>query len=151
MPTPSSRTPHDDVALLEPAGAVDVPPGRGEFCRVGEQIDEHLGEARHVPFHGQRLGRQQDGQFVTTGVDAGAGGLRGPGEDLGQIHGLSLQRELPLLDPGHVEQIVHQAGHLLGLPPDSLPRLPARRAFTALQRQEAGGGDDRREVVAQLV
>ena len=72
-------------------------------------------------------------------------------DDLAELDGLAVQRDLALRDARHVEQIVDEAGEVRDLPLDDLAHPGDARVVRRHLVEHLRGRDDRRERIAQLV
>ncbi len=70
-------------------------------------------------------------------------------EELGEVHGVPVEPQQPVLDLGNVEQPVDEAGHVLGAAPDHADRVVRRPGDAALQKLRVA--EDRIERCAHLV
>ena len=128
---------------------VDTAATRGVAERVVQQICDHLLEPRSIPDHPDRVGLQH--HLVL-------GGLAGRLESLERAPGHVRERDRVAFDDdppgGHardVEQVVHEAGQVMGLASDDHPDL---RGLVVLATQLLEHGHrvaDRRQRIPELV
>src|SRR5262249_36707710 len=97
---PSARVPYtqDGFVPLAPGRQPESPPRLGVLGRIFQQVAHNLFQSGWVCFQWEGRGRQRQGEFVPPGVDQGAHGFDGSGEDLGQVNGLLLEGELAAAD-----------------------------------------------------
>ena len=100
------------------------PPGGREPHRVVEQVEQHLVHALAIGEHGREVARQVVGErhprFGTGDLDLGEH-LR---DERSELHPLALERHVAGLEPGEIEELVHEASQTLGLHEHDLQRLP---------------------------
>ncbi len=114
--------------------------GRGELERVVEQVDQHAFEQHGVGPHQRKVCGKVDLQRMLrqgSGID---GAQRAANQLLDRLPVLP-QRDLPGLQAGHVEQIVHHAGQ----PPRLLQqaeRLAVQRGGIAWWMSDQTRGED---------
>jgi hypothetical protein len=126
-----------------PTLAITVPPA--ELGGVLEQVADHLRDARLVRVDEERA-RGLDAQLETTTLEQRPMVVAGPARDLAQVEAPASQLDLAARDPGHVEEIVDEAGEVLGLALDDLPcqrGLLAAGLHTVEQEQAVLDGGER--------
>ena len=125
-------------------------PARGRVLdRIRQQVGDHLFEAHAVAAH-QRAGEPQLAAMMIERVGA-PDLLDAPLDQGGEIERRLLQDQLAGRDPRDVEQIVHDAGELLGLAPDHAARLGRDGVGHVHAIEQRRGARDGGERVAQLV
>jgi hypothetical protein len=139
------------------AGGVPLEPhahrliGLRELERVREQVAQDLRDPHPIGMHQQRLG----GGRQLQGDVGGAERLQVVADDLaGQrhdVHRLAQQIDLPPGDPGDIEQVVEQAGHVSHLPVEDVARARGHLLGNAWSPEQVGGVEHGAERVAQLV
>ena len=87
--------------------------------------------------------------MVLALLEQGAGGFHRVGDDVGQLHVLFLELDLPPGDAGDVEKVVDKADEVTDLPLDDRPL--ALGGVDAAQLHELQRRQDGRERIAQLV
>ncbi len=120
--------------------------------RVGEEIDDHLGQTQRIAQHPDVAGgRQRDGELVLLFFDDPTDAVGRPLTDLGHVDGSAFDVELSGYDARGIEQVVEQASHVGDLPLDHLhgADLPFRRR--RLGSQQRHGVADGAHRVSQLV
>jgi hypothetical protein len=113
------------LAVLLTDSDVDAAAALGVLDRVGQEVREHLGEARDVAVDMDRPLGHREMDHEPGLVDRGAHGLDRVEREPGQRDALLPELDLALADAREVEQVVDQPDHLPELP------LPSCRAASA--------------------
>ena len=117
--------------------------------RVGQEIRDHLAQARRVAVDAKAVPRHVHSQRVVALLEQRAGHLDRFRDHLGHLDDLGLQLDAAAGDAGDVEQVVHQAREVVDLPLDD--RAFALRSRLAAQLHQLQRRQDRRQRIAQLV
>ena len=117
--------------------------------RVGQEVRDHLRQARLVGFQASPARRSLNIEVMAPLLEQRASDLRRLGEDVADLHRLLAQLHLAAGDPRDVEQVVHQPDEVPGLALDHF--LLAQDPAVAAQLHQLERGEDRRERIAQLV
>ena len=136
LPLVGDRDGHIDV--LQPGGHADGGPVRGVLGGVGEQVVEHLEHPLAVGAHLWQARGQVDLDDVAGA--AAEEGVAGQLEDVGHLGGLGAHREHAGLDAGHVEEVVDQVAHPVGLLVDDAEELAGLGAIEGEHGAQGGGG-----------
>ena len=102
----------DDVLAFEPGGQPDPAPALGVLGGVRQQVHDDLLDSRRVGPDRQGILLERRDQLVLPLFDERADRFDGLVEDVGRVHKLLLQANLPAGDPRDVEQVVNQADEL---------------------------------------
>ncbi len=129
----------------------DIASSGRELRGIGEEIHDHLLQARGVGAHVDGSVRHRHGQPVLAPLQERSGGLHGLRDEPRHVRGDQLQLDGAAGDARDVQQVIDQPGHVLDLPFDDGPHT-GRDAGVALgEREELRGGPDRGERRAELV
>ena len=124
-------------------------PGLGVLGGVGQEVRHHLRETLLVAVNRAPTPGYVDIEIVLALFEQRAGGLHGSGDDVGQLHVLFLELDLPPGDAGDVEKVIDKADEVTDLPLDDRPL--AFGGIDAAQLHELQRRQDGRERIAQLV
>ena len=151
MPGPRSRTSRrNDSAPACAAISTALPTGR-VAGGVLEQVDQHLLQQDEVRPQQRQIGREV-GRDLMAGQQS-AGATQGRAHDVGDVDRLPLRPQRTGLQPGHVEQVVDEAGQPLGLLLGGRQQLvaPGRVVGGAVAAQGRDGTEDGRQGRPQIV
>ncbi|KAF1858502.1 hypothetical protein Lal_00015019 [Lupinus albus] len=130
---------------------LDVAALRRVLGRVGEQVRDHLHEARVVAVHRHGHVGQPHVEAVAARVDERADLFGGFRDDAAQVGRLLGHGDEPARDARHVQQVVHDVAHVRDLARDDVADLLHARLARICQAQHVGRAGDRRQRIAQLV
>src|SRR5262249_39268571 len=138
----------DDAVLAHALDADDSPLGR-VLDRVREQVRNHLREPVRVAVHRQRRRRQRDVEQVLGALAREEVGLLA--DDGAHVDEVPRDRELPLLEALHVEEVVDERSEAPGLCLDDPQILAALLVGHVPLEQDGREAEHARERGPQLV
>ncbi|MDQ3330834.1 MAG: hypothetical protein M3552_09300, partial [Planctomycetota bacterium] len=106
----------------------------GIFGCVVQQVADNLNQTTAIAVDEDRLGRQVEGQLVTTRFDERPDSFDRLYDDVAEIEPLLTEFDLPASDPGHVEQVVDQPSHLSNLATHQGPHVVRFRTIVRDER-----------------
>ncbi len=138
---------HGPIAIA-PRRDGDLAVFGGVFRRVVEQVGDHLRQPHGVAAHRERQGHDVDVEQLLASVDQGPADLDRLGDHVGKIERLEAKLDRAMGNPGHIEQIIDQAGHEMGLTFDDVDREEAFAVGAARHAQEFDPTENRGQRVA---
>ena len=100
----------------------DMPALIGKLRGVAQEVADHLSQPHRIGIEIQRLRRHRDDQLVVQTAVQRARGLGSLVDDRRQLDTLEAKLDPAPGNAAHVEQVIHQPGHLIDLPLEHLGR-----------------------------
>ncbi len=149
MPMPVSRTEQHDLVVHSLRAHRDHAIGRRVLGGVGQQVGDHLAQARRVAVDAQAAPRHVHLQRVLPLLEQRAGHLDRLRDDLRDLDDFGLELDPAARDARDVQQVVDQPREMADLALDD--RALAFGSRLAAQLHQLQRRQDRRQRIAQLV